>query len=231
MVKLSPRGKTFAGLVLGHALLDCYGSFWPIFKYLAGIDVGVAGVLATATSTVAMLLQPVFGHLGHAGRARLFVVGGTALTLLMTLLGPLALGRDALGPGVFVGLMIVILSLTRIGQATFHPVAGVQAGALVRGRRSTLLAVFVAAGWLGVGLSQPVYSWAHFATGGHSEVLLLPGLLLLALTAVWYRPMGIASAGALARNPALGATGALAWLAIGNVLALVLAIGLHQHRD
>ena len=39
------------------------------------------------------------------------------------------------------------------------------------------------------------------------------------------------AAGALARNPALGATGALAWLALGNVLALVLAIGLHRHRD
>ena len=179
MVKLSPRGRTFAGLVVGHALLDCYGSFWPIFKYLARIDIGVAGVMATATSVVAMLLQPVFGHMGHAGRARLFVVGGTALTLLMTLLGPLALGRDALGPGAFIGLMVAILFLTRIGQAAFHPVAGVQVGALVRGRRSTLLAVFVAVGWLGVGLSQPIYSWAHFAAGGHSEILLLPGLALL----------------------------------------------------
>jgi FSR family fosmidomycin resistance protein-like MFS transporter len=176
--------------VLAHALLDCYGGFWPIFKYLAKIDIGVAGGLATGTSFFAMLMQPLFGHLADSGRTRLFVLGGTALTLLMALLGPVAMFREALGSLPFMLLMVGILFLTRIGQSMFHPVAGSEVGSLIEKRRSTLLAVFVAAGWGGVGLSQPAFSWAYIGTGGHSEVLLVPGLLILAVIAAWYRHAG-----------------------------------------
>jgi FSR family fosmidomycin resistance protein-like MFS transporter len=183
------RRKTLAALALGHALLDWNGGFWPIFKYLAGMDLGVAGVMASVPSFFGSLLQPIFGHLAETGRARFFVLGGIALTFFMTLLGPLALGRQALGSGLAITLMVTALCLTRLGQAMFHPVAGSQAGGLERGRRATLLAVFVAVGWAGVSLSQPLFSWAYLATGGHTEILLVPSLLLLVLIAVWYRPV------------------------------------------
>ena len=183
------RRKTLAALALGHALLDWNGGFWPIFKYMAGMDLGVAGVMASAPSFFGSLLQPIFGHLAEKGRVRFFILGGIALTFFMTLLGPLALARPALGPGVAIGLMVAALCLTRLGQAMFHPVAGSQAGGLERGRRSTLLAVFVAIGWAGVSLSQPLFSLAYLLTGGHTEILLVPSFMLLALITAWYRPV------------------------------------------
>lgn len=222
------RRRTFLSVVLAHGLLDFYAVVWPIFKYLARLDIAVAGGLSTATGIVASLTQPLFGHLAEKGGARAYILIGTGLTFAMMLLGPLALLSPRLGPGPAVLAMLSVLFLTRLGQAIFHPVGASVAGTYAQGKRATYLSIFVLAGWLGPALGQPVFSWVYLATGGHTELLIPPGLLLFALIYAWCRPGRLAappSVQAAAIPPAVRKPGLKRRLAfIFGVLALMDAV-------
>ncbi len=186
--ELVVRRRTFMSVVLAHGLLDFYAVVWPIFKYLARLDIAVAGGLSTTAGIVASLTQPLFGHLAEKGGARTYILVGTGLTFAMMLLGPLALLSGRLGPGPAVLAMLSVLFLTRMGQAIFHPVGASVAGAYAQGRRATYLSIFVLAGWLGPALGQPVFSFVYLTAGAHTELLILPGLALFALIYAWCRP-------------------------------------------
>ncbi len=181
------RRRTFISVVLAHGLLDFYGVVWPIFKYLARLDVAVAGGLASAATIFASLTQPLFGHLAERSRPRAYLLWGTVLTFAMALLGPLALLRSYLGDWAVVAMLLALL-LTRMGQAMFHPIGASVAGGYASGRRTTYISIFILAGWIGPALGQPVFSWAYLTFAGHTEILLLPGLLIFALINAWFRP-------------------------------------------
>ncbi|MBX7258865.1 MAG: MFS transporter [Candidatus Hydrogenedentes bacterium] len=181
--------QTFAAIFVLHAALDCYGGIWPIFKHLAGIPLGYAGFVATSTTMVMWALQPAFGHWADQGRMRLCLLLGTALTFPMMFLGPLGNHVDTLGTGVSFALMILIMGLGRLGQAMFHPAGATVSASLSGKHRATLLSAFIAAGWLGYGASQTVYSVTFFHTGGHTELALLPGLVVFGWAALRCKPI------------------------------------------
>ena len=180
--------QTFAAIFVLHAALDCYGGIWPIFKHLAGVPLGYAGFVATSTTMVMWALQPAFGHWADQGRMRVCLLLGTVLTFPMMFLGPLGNHIDTLGKGMSFTLMIVIMGLGRLGQAMFHPAGATVAASLSGRRRATFLSAFIAAGWLGYGASQSVYSVTYFHTGRHTELALIPGLVLFGWAALRCRP-------------------------------------------
>ncbi len=180
--------KTFAAILVLHAILDCYGGIWPIFKHLASIPLGYAGFVATLTTMVMWGLQPVFGQMAEQGRMRLCIVLGTILTFPMMLLGPLGDSVNALGTPIAFSLMVVIMALGRLGQALFHPAGATISGTVTAGHRSTFISLFISAGWVGYGASQIVYSSTYFAAHGHTELALIPGLVLFVWAAVSCRP-------------------------------------------
>lgn len=185
---LSAGAKTFLSLLAIHSLLDCYAGIWPIYKHIAGISLAAAGFIATATTITTWALQPMFGVWADRGYLRACVLGGTALTFPMMLLGPLGLQIDRLGIALSYACMFVIMLMAKLGQAAFHPAGAAMAGGNLNARRSTLVAVFVAFGWLGYGSCQALFSYTHRITGGHTEVLLLPGFIILAWALLWCRP-------------------------------------------
>lgn len=185
---LSPGVKTFVSLLAIHSLLDCYAGIWPIYKHIVGISLAAAGFIATATTITTWALQPMFGVWADRGYLRACVLGGTALTFPMMLLGPLGLHIDRLGIALSYTCMFVILFLAKLGQAAYHPAGAAMAGANITARRSTLVALFVAFGWVGYGSSQALFSFTHRVTGGHTEVLLIPGFFILAWAMIWCRP-------------------------------------------
>lgn len=171
-------GRTFTTLFVAHILLDCYGGIWPIFKKLAGLDLVGAGLIATATTVLTTGMQPLFGLWADRGHRRRFILVGAFMTATAMCLGPIGANLEALPAWSAYPLMFGLLLIARLGQALFHPAGASVAGAIGADRRSTFVALFVAGGMIGAGSSQILFSGVYQLTGGHTEWLLLPGLVI-----------------------------------------------------
>jgi hypothetical protein len=136
---LSAGARTFISLLAIHSLLDCYAGIWPIYKHIAGISLAAAGFMATAATITTWALQPMFGVWADRGYLRACVLGGTALTFPMMLLGPLGLHIDRMGIAISYAVMFLILFMAKLGQAAFHPAGATIAGGNINARRSFLV--------------------------------------------------------------------------------------------
>ncbi len=187
--------KAFIAVVIAHALADGLGGIWPVYKKLAGLDLAKAGLIATIVNMLGTLTQPFFGLWADRTNRRPFIVLGTLLTFSAMLLGPLTPlwpRLDAALPGLlgFAGsylVMFVIMMAVRLGQDMFHPVAAGLAGSFSDRHRSTYVAVFIAVGSMGFGLSQPMFSKAYALFAGHTEYVLAPAFGLWLLVVGWCR--------------------------------------------
>ena len=94
--------KLFVSIAVCHFLSDCCSGVWPMFKYLAGLDLGRAGLIATASLIVGNALQPVFGLIVDRHGPRHLVLLGTACVSCAMLLGPLAVAGPSHKFGCFI---------------------------------------------------------------------------------------------------------------------------------
>jgi len=170
--------RTFVAIVLAHCVLDCYGGAWPIFKKLAGLDLGWAGILATVTTVFTMSLQPLFGIWADQGRRRLFILLGTLMAITGMSLGPIGYHIGSLGPTTAYLLMLLVLLIVRIGQAMFHPAGASVTGSTAGDRRSTFVAVFIAGGMLGFASSHILFATTYKHLDGATHWLMLPALVI-----------------------------------------------------
>ena len=178
---------TFIAVVIAHILVDFMGmSIWPVYKTLAGLDVTKAGWIATVIAMGGTALQPLFGSIADRVGPRKVVLLGAFLTSFAMLLGPLAdyrLTLDHLLPTLF-GMsgfylvVFVILAAGRLGQDMFHPAGAGLAGSFSVQRGSTFLAVFIATGSIGFGLSQIGFGLVYSVLNHHTEIFLIPAAIL-----------------------------------------------------
>lgn len=186
---LSTTTKTFLSLVVAHMMIDCFGGIWPVFKKLAGLNLEWAGLIFFATSLIAMAMQPLFGLWADWGQRRLLIIIGAVMVCTAMFLGTVgrypSFALDRTGYLV----MALILLTVKMGQAMFHPAGASLAGGLSERRRSTFVSVFIAGGMLGFAASQGLFSLVYTTTNGHSELLLVVGMLVVAGVVVWCRPL------------------------------------------
>lgn len=190
----------FIALIVAHLMADFMGmSVWPVYKTLAGLDVAKAGWIATVIAMSGTALQPLFGSFADRFGPRRVILLGTLLTSFALLLGPLTdyqTTLDRMIPAVF-GLsgfylvMFIILAAGRIGQDMFHPAGAGMAGSFSVKRGSTFLAVFIAFGSIGFGLSQIVFRTVYTSFNHHTEILLIPAAILWVFIWKWCRPVEI----------------------------------------
>lgn len=175
-------------LALGHLAVDCCTGIWPVYKTLAGIDLALAGLIATTGSFVGNGLQLVFGALADRGWRKHLLVGGLLLV-----------GGVMLVPYVQSPLLLMLLALaTSIGSAAFHPTGAGTASGLSRERTGVVVAVFLAGGYLGYALSQLVFTAAYRATQGRTApLLLIPVVAALAVGLTLRVPAAAPGAAAL----------------------------------
>jgi MFS transporter, FSR family, fosmidomycin resistance protein len=185
---MRPETKTFLSLLGIHFFLDAFGGIWPIYKHLTAIPLGAAGLIATIATFSTLITQPLFGIWADRGYLRAAVLWGTLLTFPMMLLGPMRPWIESLSLTAAIPVLFGILFLAKLGQAMYHPAGATIAGMSFASGRSTLISVFVAAGTIGYGISQSVFTGVYFASGGHTEWLLIPGGLALILAILWCRP-------------------------------------------
>ena len=194
---------TFIAVSIAHILADFMGmSVWPVYKTLAGLDVAKAGWIATVIAMSGTALQPLFGSIADRFGPRRVILLGSALTSFAMLLGPLADQRAILnrllpslfGLSGFYLVLFIILAAGRLGQDMFHPAGAGIAGSFYVKRGSMFLALFIAVGSIGFGLSQITFRTAYNHLAHHTEILLIPVAVLWALVWVWCRPSEVLQA-------------------------------------
>jgi MFS transporter, FSR family, fosmidomycin resistance protein len=188
---------TFIAVVVAHVMVDFMGmSVWPVYKTLAGLDVAKAGWIATVIAMSGTALQPLFGSIADRFGPRRVILMGAFLTSFALLLGPLADYQTQLnrwlpplfGLSGFYLVVFIILAAGRLGQDMFHPAGAGLAGSFSVKRGSMFLAVFIAAGSIGFGLSQIGFVAAYHHFGHHTEILLIPAVILWVFVWRWCRP-------------------------------------------
>jgi FSR family fosmidomycin resistance protein-like MFS transporter len=168
-------------VAIGHLAVDLCTGIWPVYKTMAGLDLAKAGLIATAGSLLGNALQPLFGVLADRGWRKALLVSGLLLA-----------GAVTWSPYVeSYAVLFLLVLLTYVGSAAFHPSGTGAAGALSERRTGVMVAVFLTGGYLGYGLSQLVFTATYHANRGGTGVLFLVPLLTgLAVAAMLPRAPG-----------------------------------------
>jgi MFS transporter, FSR family, fosmidomycin resistance protein len=222
---------TFIAVVVAHVMVDFMGmSVWPVYKTLAGLDVAKAGWIATVIAMSGTALQPLFGSIADRFGPRRVILLGAILTSFAMLLGPLADYQATLnrvlptlfGLSGFYLVVFIILAAGRLGQDMFHPAGAGLAGSFSARRGSMFLAIFIAVGSIGFGLSQIVFRTAYNNLGHHTEILLIPAAILWAFVWMWCKPVEALHARRVSVITSLKALRPVA----GQILALFLILAI-----
>ena len=164
-------------LFLGHMLGDGYASFYapllPILIDRLDLSLALAGLLGTVRTITNSLLQPTLGHLVDRIHRPLLVAFGPLLTVCAMSL----IGRADSFPR-----LLVIMIVSGIGVAFFHPIAASLVTDGTERKRGLLMAFFSAGGTFG-GAAAPLLIVPFVGALGITSTpwLLIPGLSILAL--------------------------------------------------
>ena len=163
-------------MAFAHFLNDVYAAFLapmlPLVVSKFGLSLTLAGLTGTTFNASAALSQPFFGLAADRTSRPLFTILGPLLTIV-------GMGLVGLAPSY--GLMLLILFITGLGVASFHPQSFALAGSLGGERRGTALSVFVAGGELGYALGPLYVGLIVGAVGLHGTVIAaIPGLIACA---------------------------------------------------
>lgn len=162
---------------IGHFFIDLYSSALSTFQPLLGEKLGLsltqAGILGGLMVFSASVMQPAYGYLSDRFHTRLFTVLAPAVAgIFISVLG--------LVPAY--GWLVVMVLLSGVGVASFHPQASARATAGISGNRGRWMAIFISSGTLGLAIG-PTYFSAFFTRLGLSRSYwaALPGVLITLL--------------------------------------------------
>ncbi|MCL5110633.1 MAG: MFS transporter [Chloroflexi bacterium] len=199
-----------------HFLNDGYANFLPgilpVLLTQLSIPLSLVGSLTLALSGLGSLLQPLLGWWADRLGGRRFVLAGLALS---------SLGAGLVGLAPSYAVLLLLLILAGIGNATFHPQAMAAARSQARGRHGVTLSVFLIGGELGRGL------WPSIA-GLIVVVLGLHGLWLIAVPGLLTLPLLYRRAPSLPPKATTEPAGIAGGWPVGAVLALVGFVGLRS---
>jgi FSR family fosmidomycin resistance protein-like MFS transporter len=177
---LRPEPLAWAPLLTmasAHFLNDVYAAFLapmlPLVVAKFGLSLTLAGLTGTMFNASAALAQPLFGLAADRTTRPVFTILGPLLTIT---------GMGFVGLAPTYGLMLVILFMTGVGVASFHPQSFALAGSLGGARRATSLSVFVTGGELGYAVGPLYVAPIVGALGLRGTVVAaLPGLAACAV--------------------------------------------------
>lgn len=164
-------------LAAGHMAVDTnQGSLPAILPYLRnayGLTYTAAGALVLAANLTSSVIQPVFGYLADR-RARRWML---PLSVLCA-----GIGMGLLGFAHHYWLMMLLLTLTGLGVAAYHP-EGYRATAGVAGqRKATAISWFSVGGNLGIALGPPMITFLLVRHGLRGSIgMILPAVAVASL--------------------------------------------------
>lgn len=202
-------------LSLGHFTVDVYSGALPMLLFLLRPSlhltyamIGIASVLFTLTSSI---IQPLFGYLSD--RRHL-----TALLPLGCLL--CATGLSLAGFGVSYPVLLLLIVVSGLGSALFHPEATKMTAYFSGTRRSSAMSLFSVGGNLGFAAGPGLLLLARGHTHGAAPFLLLSGGA--AMTVVLW--LTVAHAGRVVQQRAAADSAPAAptdWRSIAKIILVV----------
>ena len=166
--------KVLALLGLGHLMVDlntgALPALLPFLKSTFDLSYTMTAVLVLVANLSSSLIQPVFGYLSdRSARAWLLPVGVIAATCGMATIG--------LAPN-FTGLLVLVF-ISGIGIASYHPEAYKTAYLATGEKKATGISLFSVGGNIGYGLGPLVVAFCLTMFGQPGLLLLwVPGLLV-----------------------------------------------------
>jgi FSR family fosmidomycin resistance protein-like MFS transporter len=171
------RRLPIALIVLSHAVVDASQNVLPVVLPLlqdrfglSYFPVGLAAALLTISSS---MIQPVFGWISDRRGTQWFLSAGILWTGVL-------MGMVGLVPNYW--MLLLVLTLTGVGTAAYHPVASMTAAQASGTQRGLGMSFFSAGGNLGFALGPILTTWllAWFNLKG-TAVLMIPGFLAAAV--------------------------------------------------
>lgn len=176
------RRRPIALILLSHAVVDSCQNILPVVLPLLqnrfGLSYSKIGLAAAVLTISSSMIQPIFGWISDRWHTQWLLPAGIVWTgVFMGMLG--------LVPSYWT--LVVVLALTGVGTAAFHPVASMAAAHASGVQRGLGMSFFAAGGNLGFALGPILATWflAGFSLKG-TTLLMVPGCLM-AGAIHWYR--------------------------------------------
>ncbi|AFM41129.1 arabinose efflux permease family protein [Desulfosporosinus acidiphilus SJ4] len=173
-------GRTLV-FTVSHMINDTYPNLYPVLlpalMAQLSFSTAAAGLISTVSALSAQLLQPFMGYWADRSGGRKFVVGGLALG---SLLAAIAFG---LAPSY--AILLILLLISGLGNAAFHPHASALVSDITGKRKGFGMSLFMIGGNFGRAIA-PILASTAFLIGGRFGLLFVavPGLLM-ALIMYW----------------------------------------------
>lgn len=172
--------KRTALLFIGHLLNDGFASFLapllPLLIQRLDLSFAMAGLLGTTRILMNSLMQPGLGHLVDRLQRPWLVIIGPILTVT---------AMSFIGRADNYLLLLIIMVISGLGTALFHPAAAALVAVGNHERRGLMMAFFSSGGSFGGALAPIVIvAYTQIFDLGNSPWLLIPGLALIAAFAL-----------------------------------------------
>jgi len=176
------RLRRLALIVLSHAVVDASQNILPVILPLLQVRFGLSylqvGLAAALLNLSSSVIQPFFGWISDRRNTQWFLPLGIVWTGIL-------MGAVGLVPNYWA--LVLLMTLTGVGTAAFHPVASMAAAHASGNQRGLGMSFFSAGGNLGFAAGPILATWILTWIGlGGTVVLMLLGFLAAGL-AYWDR--------------------------------------------
>lgn len=171
------RKLPVALILLSHAVVDASQNILPVVLPLLqdrfGLSYSQVGLAAALLSVSSSIIQPIFGWLSDRWGTQWFLPAGILWTSIL-------MGLVGLVPSYW--SLLLVMTLTGVGTAAYHPVAAIAAAHAARDQQGLGVSFFSVGGNLGFALGPIVMTWLlAWANLQGTIILIIPGFLTAAL--------------------------------------------------
>jgi FSR family fosmidomycin resistance protein-like MFS transporter len=173
-------------MVIGHTVVDTSQSIMPVVLPLLqdqfGLNYSEVGVAAALLSISSSMVQPAFGWLSDRWPTGWFLPAGIVWTGIF-------MGLVGIVPNY--GALLLVITLTGLGTAAFHPAASMVVAHASQAQRGLAMSFFSAGGNVGYSVGPIIAVWLlnWFQLKGTMAVA-APCVLTAAAVYLWRQEMG-----------------------------------------
>lgn len=155
---------------IAHFFVDSMLGIWHVYKSMAEIDLGMAGMIVAVGAFIGEGSQLLFGSFSDRGYRKMLMICG--------LVGVAASAFLAYSTSYIV--LFVLYLVTCIGSGSFHPASASLVSTLNPARRGLLMTIYASGGYLGLAGSQLIFTNTHSLLDGNTLIMAIPALVLAA---------------------------------------------------